>query len=114
VKSFEMQFLDGNKNPPEWVDEWTADKTNQLPKMVMFSLTVADNPKNPQAVEEINRIISLPAVTVQPMWQVPMGVGRPGQPGGLPGQPGGLPGQAGYPPPGVNPNQPINNSRFGR
>ena len=73
VKAFEMQFLDSNKNPPEWVDDWTAAKTNQLPKMVMISMTIADNPKNPQAVDEITRIISLPAVTVQPMWQVPNG-----------------------------------------
>jgi len=112
VKSFEMQFLDGNKNPPEWVDEWTADKTNQLPKMVMFTLTVADNPHNQQAVEQISRIISIPAVTVQRMWQVPQFAGQPGQPG-VP--PGALPGQPGsQPPPGVNPNQPINSGRFGR
>jgi type II secretion system protein J len=101
VKSLEMQFLDGNKNPPEWVDEWTEAKTNQLPKMVMINLTVADNPKNPQAVDQITRIISIPAVTVQRMWQVPQFAGQPGQPGSPP-------------PPGVNPNQPINSGRFGR
>jgi hypothetical protein len=115
VKSFEMQFLDGNKNPPEWVDEWTEAKTNQLPKMVMISLTVADNPHNLQAVEQITRIISLPAVTVQRMWQVPQFVGQPGQPGVPPGPPGGLPGQGGFqPPPGGNQGQPVNTGRFNR
>jgi type II secretion system protein J len=112
VKAFEMQFLDGNKNPPEWVEEWTEAKTNQLPKMVMITLKVASNPKNPQAVDEITRYISLPAVTVQRIWQLPAFMARPGQPG----IPAGLPGQPGYqpPPPGVNPNQPINSSPFGR
>ena len=80
VKSFDMQFLDANKNPPEWVDEWTEDKTNQLPKMVMITLKVGDNPRNPQAVEEITRYISLPAVTVQRMWQLPLFTGQRGPP----------------------------------
>ena len=104
LKSFEMQFLDSNKNPPEWVDEWKEAKTNQLPKMVMITLKIADTPRNPRAVEEITRIISLPSVTVQRTWQTPQVGGRPGQPGqpGVPGQPGILPGQPG----GVNPNQP--------
>ena len=69
VKAFEMQFWATDKNPPDWVDEWKEQKTNQLPKMVMVTLKVADNPRNPQAQEEITRIISLPAVTVQRVWQ---------------------------------------------
>jgi prepilin-type N-terminal cleavage/methylation domain-containing protein len=101
VKSFEMQFLDSNKNPPEWIEEWTEAKTNQLPKMVMITLKVAESPRNPQAVEEIIRYISIPSVTVQRAWQTPQMVGRPGAPGqpGLPpGQPGFQPGQPGFQP----------------
>ncbi|HVM51525.1 MAG TPA: type II secretion system protein GspJ [Candidatus Acidoferrum sp.] len=102
VKSFELQFLDSNKNPPEWVDEWTEDKTNQLPKMVLINLTVANNPKNPQALDQIIHLVSIPSVTVQRMWQLPINAGRPGMPGSMPGQPGF------QPPPGFNPNQPPN------
>jgi prepilin-type N-terminal cleavage/methylation domain-containing protein len=85
VKAFEMQFWATDKNPPDWVDEWKEQKTNQLPKLVMVTLKVADNPRNPQAQEEITRIISLPAVTVQRVWQAPQGPGQPpGPPGALP------------------------------
>jgi prepilin-type N-terminal cleavage/methylation domain-containing protein len=104
VKAFEMQFYDTNKNPPDWVDEWKEAKTNQLPKMVMITLRVADSPRNPKSVEEVTRIVSLPSVTVQRAWQI---MGGPGQPGGIgqpgrPGQPVGQPGSpAGVvPPPG--------------
>jgi hypothetical protein len=111
VKALEMQFLDSNKNPPEWIDDWKDDvKTNQLPKMVMITLRVADTPRNPRAVEEITRIISIPAVTVQRVWQTPQAAGRPGAPGqpGQPGQPGLQPGQPGYQPgqPGYQPGRP--------
>jgi prepilin-type N-terminal cleavage/methylation domain-containing protein len=121
VKSFEMQFLDANKNPPEWVEEWTEAKTNQLPKMVMITLKVGAGPKNPQAVEEITRFISLPAVTVQRAWQTPQFTARPGlpgaipgQPGPIPGQPGGFPGQPGSQPMPPNPNQPFQNTPYPR
>jgi hypothetical protein len=96
-----MQFWDSNKNPPEWVDEWVGPKTNQLPKMIMVTLKLADNPHSRQTTEEITRIISIPAMTVQPLWQVPRaGAGQPGMPGapGIPGQPGN---------PGVLPNPGI-------
>jgi type II secretion system protein J len=85
VKSFEMQFLDSNKNPPEWVDEWTEVKTNQLPKTVMITLKVGNNA---HAQEEITRFISIPAISVQRTWQTPQAGGRPGPPGPQPsGQP---------------------------
>jgi len=101
VKAFEMQFFDTNKTPPDWVDEWKEGKTNQLPKMVMITLKVADNPHSHGAQEEITRIISIPAVTVQRIWQMPQGSGQPGRPGqpiqpGQPGQPW-QPGQPGQP-----------------
>ena len=124
VRAFEMLFYDTAKN--DWVDTWDDAKTNQLPKLVMVSLKVADNPHDRQAQEEITRIVSLPSVTVQPLWQAPRNQGQPGtvpgQPGALPGQPGIQPGQPGYPgqpgQPGY-PSQPGNpygagNPRFGR
>lgn len=103
VKGLEMQFWDSNKNPPEWVDEWEGAKTNQLPKMVMLTLKLTANPHSSRITDEITRIISLPSVTVQPVWQV-SGSGVPGAPGsptlpgasGLPGTPGVLP-QPGMP-----------------
>jgi hypothetical protein len=95
VKAFEMQFLDTNRTPPDWVEEWTETKTNQLPKQVMITLKVADNPHSPSAQEEITRIINIPAVTVQRIWQIQQGPGAIGQPGVVPGQPGGLPGRPG-------------------
>ena len=101
IKDFELRFLDSNKNPPEWVDEWTEAKTNQLPKTVMITMKVADTPRNPRAVEEITRFISIPSVTVQRIWQTPQGVGRPGLPGG-PGGPGGI-GPGGPGPGGMGP-----------
>jgi len=92
VKGLEMQFWDSNKNPPDWVDEWEGPKTNQLPKMIMLTLKLADNPHSSRITEEITRIISLPAMTVQPVWQVPRGGTVPGMPGaGAPGNPGVLP-----------------------
>ncbi len=114
VKAFEMQFLDTNKRPPEWVEDWKEAKTNQLPARVMITLKYGDNPRNPRAEEEITRVISLPSVTVQRMWQVPQLAGQPGQPGqpgivpGQPGQPGLVPGQPGFQPgiqPGVQPGR---------
>jgi len=114
VKGFEMQFWDSNKNPPELVDEWKEVKTNQLPRMVVVTLKLADNPHSSRITEEITRIISIPDMTVQPVWQVPRtgGPGTPGAPGipGTPGNPGvlpgpGMPGTPGMPGmPGVMPN----------
>jgi prepilin-type N-terminal cleavage/methylation domain-containing protein len=88
VKAFEMQFWATDKNPPDWVDEWLEQKTNQLPALVMITLKLADNPHSSKVTEEITRIINLPAVTVQPIWQVPRGVGGPLQPNQPPNQPG--------------------------
>ncbi len=109
VKAFEMQFFDSNKNPPEWVDEWSGPKTNQLPRMIMITLKLADNPHSSQVTEDITRIINLPAMTVQQVWQVPRNMNLPGMPGapGAPGTPG-LPGTPGVVPstPG-NPGMPI-------
>ncbi len=105
VMGLEMQFWDTNKNPPDWVDEWSDQKTNQLPKLVMVTLRLADNPHSRRVTEEITRIISIPAMTVAPVWQVSRGPGGPGTPG-QPGQPG-TPGALGTPgAPGTTPMMP--------
>jgi prepilin-type N-terminal cleavage/methylation domain-containing protein len=101
VKGFEMQFWDSNRTPPDWVDEWKEAKTNQLPKLIMITLSLADNPHSSQVTEEITRIINIPSMTVAPAWQLPRNVARPGGPGapglnpGVPGNPAipGAPGQ---------------------
>jgi prepilin-type N-terminal cleavage/methylation domain-containing protein len=80
VKGFEMQFWASEKNPPDWVDEWREQKTNQLPKMVMITLKLADNPLSSRITEEITRIISIPSVTVQPVWQMSARGGGPNNP----------------------------------
>ncbi len=99
VREFSFQLWDNRLN--DWVDEWK--QTNQLPKLLMFTLRTGDNAFAATAQEEVSRIVSLPAVAVQPIWQVPRML--PG-PGGFPG-PGGL--QPGVVPPGgvANPNMPI-------
>ncbi len=97
VKGFEMQFWDSNRRPPDLVDEWGGVKTNQLPKLVIVTLKLADSPHSSRITEQITRIISLPASTVQAVWQVPRGMGGPGMPG-APGMPApGMPGQPGFP-----------------
>ena len=82
VKGFDMLFWAEDKNPPDCVDEWKEQKTNQLPRLGMITLRLADNPHSSQVTEEITRIINLPAKTVLPMWQMPRGGGNnPPQPG---------------------------------
>ena len=74
VKEFSMEFWDSRLN--DWVDEWK--QTNQLPRLLMFTLRLADTAKPLSPVEEISRIVSIPSVSVQPMWQLPR---MPGQGG---------------------------------
>jgi type II secretion system protein J len=75
VKEFQVQFWDMRLN--DWTDEWT--QTNQLPKLVMVSLKLADTMRAAKAQEEITRIVSIPANAVQPVWQ--MSTMPPGQGG---------------------------------
>jgi hypothetical protein len=90
VQGMDMLFWAEDANPPGWVDEWKEQKTNQLPRLVMITLKLADNPNSSQITEQITRIINLPARTVLPVWQVPRGMGGPAGPGG-PGGPGAPP-----------------------
>ncbi len=76
VKEFAMEFWDNRLN--DWVEEWK--QTNQLPRLVMFTLRFADTSKPLSPVEEISRIVSIPSVSVQPIWQLPRMAG----PGGVP------------------------------
>jgi type II secretion system protein J len=80
VQDFQLQFWDLRLN--DWTDEWT--QTNQIPKLVMVTLKLSDSPFSTQVHEEITRIISIPAMAVQPGWQLPIGL--PGQQ--QPNQPG--------------------------
>lgn len=73
VQDFQLQFWDLRLN--DWTDEWT--QTNQIPKLVMVTLKLSDSPYSAQVHEEVTRIVSIPAMAVQPGWQMP---------GGLPGQ----------------------------
>ena len=85
VKEFQLEFWDARLN--DWMDEWT--QTNQLPKLLKVTLKLANNERSTLAQEEIMRIISLPAIAVQPNWQMPALLG--GGPGGPP-PPGGTQG----------------------
>jgi type II secretion system protein J len=81
VREFSLQFWDMRLK--DWVDEWK--QTNQLPRLVLFTLKVADNPKTPHVQEEVSRIVSVPSQMVQAVWQMPR---VPGVPPGVPGPPG--------------------------
>lgn len=99
VQDFQLQFWDMRLN--DWTDEWT--QTNQIPKLVMITLKFSDNAYATQVHEEVTRIVSIPAMAVQPGWQLPMVPGQPNQfgtnvPGGINNRPG-FPGQ-GIPGPG--------------
>jgi prepilin-type N-terminal cleavage/methylation domain-containing protein len=99
VSDFKMEFW--NARTGDWDDEWK--QTNQLPKLVKFSLRFSDNANTSrQAQQELVRIVQLPATTVVGVWQMPVGI-----PGRLPGatnQPG-YTTQPGTPQPGINPGQ---------
>jgi Pseudopilin GspJ. len=73
VQDFQLQFWDLRLN--DWTDEWT--QTNQIPKLVMVTLKLSDSPYSTQVSEDITRIVSIPAMAVQPGWQMPMA--PPGQ-----------------------------------
>jgi len=91
VKEFKFLFWDQRRN--DWVDEWKM--TNQLPKGIVVTLKLADTARAGSAEQEITRIISLPAMGVQALWQMPRGFPGMLGPGGI--QP------PGATPPGVMP-----------
>ena len=50
------------------------------PKLVMITLKLADSPHSTRITEDITRIISIPSMTVQPVWQVMRSPGGPNNP----------------------------------
>jgi general secretion pathway protein J len=75
VKEFKTEFWDTQLN--DWVDEWRA--TNQLPKLVKVTLRVErSGARSARAVEEVARIVALPAAGVPAAFHVPMLPGGPG------------------------------------
>ena len=97
VREFKTEFWDNRLQ--DWIDEWK--QTNQLPVMVRVSFSIADNKYSSQVRQGVTRIVSLPSVTVLPIWQSPRqqpgagSNGLPNNPGnpGTPGSPGFVPGQ---------------------
>ncbi len=106
VKEFKADFWDPRL--ADWVVEWK--QTNQIPTMVKVSLKIGTDQYSTQVGEQLTRIVSLPAVMVQPGWQLPRNVpgapvtpGNPNLPGG--GNPG-SPGTPGFPSNPAYPNNP--------
>ncbi len=91
VKDFKSEFWDPRLD--DWTDEWK--QTNQLPVLVKVTIKLGDNQFSTQVKEQITRIVSLPSIGVQPLWQMPRNLpGQPMQP--IPGNP-------------ALPNQPLPN-----
>jgi type II secretion system protein J len=71
VKAFKIEAWDTSNNNTStldpWVTEWT--RTNQLPSMVKVTLQLADNANTSIVREELTRIVSIPGMTVQQVWQ---------------------------------------------
>jgi type II secretory pathway component PulJ len=99
VQLFGFEFWGQNEKTGqwEWVNEWNS--TNQLPKMVHVGLGLGKTAKAGEPADVVHRYIALPAVAVQPEWQMPAGMG--GRP--LPGQQPGGKNPPGQNPPGQNP-----------
>jgi len=87
VKSFEFQFWDSRLN--DWTDEWKP--VNQIPRLIMVTLTLLDGPTSTSARESVTRIVNIPSMPVQPGWQASVlpGAGQPGSPPGAPPNPQG-------------------------
>ena len=80
VSLFKLQFFDATPRVNDWVDEWT--QTNQLPKLVRISLGLGQTGRySSKPMDEVTRTVALPAVAVQPAWQMAGPGAAPGQPG---------------------------------
>ncbi len=92
VKEFKTQFWD--KRMQDWTDEWK--QTNTLPNLVKVTLQLGNKTYSTRKGEQMTRIVSLPAMTVAPPWQMSRLPNFPGPP--VPGVPGpGGPVQGGQP-----------------
>lgn len=98
VKVFKTEFWDLRLQ--DWVDEWT--QTNQIPTLVKVTLKMTADQYSSQVRDQITRIVNLPVVAVQPMWQIPQVQGLMPNQQMMPGQQ--LPPGQQYQPPGAMPN----------
>lgn len=57
----------------EWVNEWNS--TNAMPKLVRIALGVGKAGKKGEAQDLVYRVVALPATSVAPEWQMPLGRG---------------------------------------
>jgi hypothetical protein len=57
----------------EWVNEWNS--TNAMPKLVRIALGVGKSGKKGEAQDLVYRVVALPATSVAPEWQMPLGRG---------------------------------------
>lgn len=89
VNEFQLEFWDSRKN--DWVEEWVDTQTNLIPRLVKVSMRLADkaNVKREQE-QEVVRIVSIPSVTVLPIWQTQARPGGTNLPPGMT-PPGGVP-----------------------
>jgi hypothetical protein len=101
VKAFKAEFWDPKRK--EWEEEWDKTPSNTIPTLVKVTLKLGDNAHSSMIREELVRIVSVPAISVQPEWQTkaarmptPLPGGQQGQPG-QPGQPGGVNNPGGLP-----------------
>jgi prepilin-type N-terminal cleavage/methylation domain-containing protein len=100
VSLFKLDFFDANPRVNDWVEDWK--QTNQLPKLVRISLGMGQAGRySSKPQEEIIRTVALPAVPVQPAWQM----AGPGAAAGQPGITNRLPGNPGNQPPGQPPGR---------
>ncbi|HEY5913006.1 MAG TPA: type II secretion system protein GspJ [Verrucomicrobiae bacterium] len=100
VKEFKLEFWD--KRTEDWLEEWKL--TNSLPPMVKVTLELGEKTYSSRQNERVMRIVSLPAMAVAPLWQMPRLPNMPGMPGGTGVPPGGAgtpPGGVGIPPGGL-------------
>ncbi|MBI3848908.1 MAG: hypothetical protein HY298_01255 [Verrucomicrobia bacterium] len=80
VSLFKLEFFDASPRVNDWVDEWT--QTNQLPKLVRISLGLGQAGRySSKPLDEVTRTVALPAVAVQPAWQMAGPGPAAGQPG---------------------------------
>jgi type II secretion system protein J len=69
VSLFKLEFFDATPRINDWVEDWK--QTNQLPKLVRISLGLGQAGRySSKPQDEITRIVALPAVAVQPAWQM--------------------------------------------
>jgi len=64
VSVFELQYWDMQKR--DWVEEWTGQLTNSLPKLVAVTLGMGKVPGSSRPQDVVARIVSLPANAVMP------------------------------------------------